>query len=121
MTYGFQTRLARYLSLSIGMLFLFTVAALPARAQLGESTALFLRIEPDSRAAGMGNTGVAVADNANAMFWNPAGLAFQTNTQVGLTHANWLPEFDAGLFYEYLVGTYHVEGVGRASERLGEM
>jgi long-subunit fatty acid transport protein len=60
----------------------------------------------------MGNTGVAVADNANAMFWNPAGLAFQQKTQVGLTHANWLPEFDAGLFYEYLVGTYHVDGVG---------
>ncbi len=60
----------------------------------------------------MGNTGVAVADNANAMFWNPAGLAFQQNTQVGLTHANWLPQFDAGLFYEYLVGTYHVDGVG---------
>jgi len=60
----------------------------------------------------MGNAGVAVADNANAMFWNPSGLAFQTNTQVGITHANWLPEFDAGLFYEYLVGTYHVEGVG---------
>jgi long-subunit fatty acid transport protein len=86
--------------------------ALPAQAQLGESTALFLRIEPDSRSAGMGNTGVAVADNANAMFWNPAGLAFQQNTQLGITHANWLPEFDAGLFYEYLVGTYHVEGVG---------
>jgi hypothetical protein len=60
----------------------------------------------------MGNAGVAVADNANAIFWNPAGLAFQRNTQVGITHANWLPEFDAGLFYEYLVGTYHVEGVG---------
>jgi long-subunit fatty acid transport protein len=83
-----------------------------SRAQLGESTALFLRIEPDSRSAGMGNTGVAVADNANAMFWNPAGLSFQKNTQVGVTHANWLPEFDAGLFYEYLVGTYHVDGVG---------
>jgi len=60
----------------------------------------------------MGNAGVAVADNANAMFWNPAGLAFQRNTQIGITHANWLPEFDAGLFYEYLVGTYHVDGVG---------
>ncbi|MEF8795003.1 MAG: type IX secretion system outer membrane channel protein PorV [Salinivenus sp.] len=83
-----------------------------SQAQLGESTALFLRIEPDSRSAGMGNTGVAVADNANAMFWNPAGLSFQKNTQVGVTHANWLPEFDAGLFYEYLVGTYHVDGVG---------
>ncbi len=60
----------------------------------------------------MGNAGVAVADNANAMFWNPSGLAFQNKTQVGITHANWLPEFDAGLFYEYLVGTYHVEDVG---------
>jgi len=91
----------------------FTLAlATPAQAQLGESTALFLRIEPDSRAAGMGNTGVAIAENANAMFWNPAGLAFQKETQVGITHANWLPEFDAGLFYEYLVGTHHVEGIG---------
>jgi hypothetical protein len=83
-----------------------------AHAQLGQSSALFLRIEPDSRGAGMGNTGVALADNANAMFWNPAGLGFQENSQVGITHANWLPEFDAGLFYEYLVGTYHVDGVG---------
>ncbi|MFB6098925.1 MAG: type IX secretion system outer membrane channel protein PorV [Salinibacter sp.] len=79
---------------------------------MAQSSALFLRIEPDSRSAGMGNTGVAVADNANAMFWNPSGLAFQENTQVGLTHANWLPEFNANLFYEYLVGTYHVDGVG---------
>lgn len=60
----------------------------------------------------MGNAGVAIADNANTMFWNPSGLAFQETTQAGLTHANWLPEFNANLFYEYLVGTYHVDGVG---------
>lgn len=83
-----------------------------AHAQLGQSSALFLRIEPDSRGAGMGNTGVAIADNANAMFWNPAGLGFQGSPEVGITHANWLPEFDAGLFYEYLVGTYHVDDIG---------
>ena len=112
MTYGLRTRLPQSLSFVAGLLLLAILFAPSAHAQLGESTALFLRIEPDSRAAGMGNTGVAVADNANAMFWNPAGLAFQQNTQVGLTHANWLPEFDAGLFYEYLVGTYHVDGVG---------
>lgn len=102
---------SRALSGVIAALFLL-VSIQPAQAQLGESTALFLRIEPDSRSAGMGNTGVAVADNANAIFWNPAGLAFQEDTQVGLTHANWLPEFDAGLFYEYAVGTYHAEGIG---------
>jgi len=60
----------------------------------------------------MGNTGVALAEDANAMFWNPSGLAFQENTQVGLSHGNWLPEFDANLFYEFLVGRHHVENVG---------
>lgn len=112
MLYDLRPRLAQYVAFFLGLFLLVFGTALPAKAQLAESTALFLRIEPDSRAAGMGNTGVAVADNANAMFWNPAGLAFQEQTQVGLTHANWLPQFDAGLFYEYLVGTYHVDGVG---------
>lgn len=96
----------------MGLLVVAAFAVRPAQAQLSSSTALFLRIEPDSRSAAMGNAGVALADNANAMFWNPAGLAFQTNSQIGLTHANWLPEFDAGLFYEYLVGTYHVPDIG---------
>lgn len=112
MTYAPLPRLSTWVLSLAAATALLLGTALPAQAQLGEATALFLRIEPDSRSAGMGNAGVAVADNANAMFWNPAGLAFQTNTQVGLTHANWLQEFDAGLFYEYLVGTYHVEDIG---------
>ncbi len=72
----------------------------------------FLQIEPDSRAAGMGNAGVALADNASAVFWNPAGLAVQRGAEVSLTHANWLPAITSDLFYEYLVGKYHWEGVG---------
>lgn len=86
--------------------------ASPAQAQPGQAAVPFLQIAPDSRAAGMGNSGVALADNANAMFWNPAGLGYQQDTQLGLTHANWLPEFNAGLFYEYLVGTHRVPGIG---------
>ena len=112
MTYAFFSRIQRYLAAIAAVALLSVGLAAPAQAQLGEATALFLRIEPDSRSAGMGNAGVAIADNANAMFWNPSGLAFQESTQLGITHANWLPEFDAGLFYEYLVGTYHVDGVG---------
>lgn len=104
-------RFIRWIGFLGTALLLFTLTT-TAQAQLGQSSALFLRIEPDSRGAGMGNTGVAIADNANAMFWNPAGLGFQNNAQVGITHANWLPEFDAGLFYEYLVGTYHVDDIG---------
>jgi len=82
------------------------------QAQVGITAVPFLQIEPDSRSTGMGNTGVALADNASAIFWNPAGLAFQNQSQVNLTHANWLPAFNADLFYDYLVGTYHVDGIG---------
>lgn len=83
-----------------------------AQAQIGGAAVVFLQIEPDSRSAGMGNAGVAMADNAYAIFWNPAGLAFQEGTEASLTHSNWLPEFNAGLFYEYLVAKHHVPGWG---------
>ncbi len=83
-----------------------------AQAQIGGAAVVFLMIEPDSRSAGMGNAGVALADNANAIFWNPAGLARQRGTEAALTHSNWLPEFNAGLFYEYLVFKHHVPDWG---------
>lgn len=81
-------------------------------AQVGITSVPFLQIEPDSRAAGMGNTGVALADNASAVFWNPAGLAFQKGHQVSITHSEWLPQFNADLFYEYLVAKYHFKDIG---------
>jgi hypothetical protein len=108
----YPSYLRRSFASLFGLFILASLLAVPAHGQVGQSSALFLRIEPDSRASGMGNTGVALADDANAMFWNPSGLAFQKNTQVGLSHGNWLPEFDANLFYEFLVASHHVEDVG---------
>jgi len=98
--------------LSLIVVFLISGAFSLTKAQVGITAVPFLQIEPDSRGAGMGNTGVAIADNASAMFWNPAGLAFQNKNQISITHANWLPAFNADLFYDYLVGTYYVEGIG---------
>ncbi len=86
--------------------------ARPLQAQIGGAAVVFLMIEPDSRSAGMGNAGVALADNANAIFWNPAGLADQRGMEIGITHSNWLPEFNAGLYYEYLVAKQHFQGWG---------
>lgn len=97
-----------FLLLSIALLF----SVNRANAQVGITAVPFLQIEPDSRGAAMGNTGVAIADNASAMFWNPAGLAFQRQNQLSITHANWLPAFNADLFYDYLVGTYYIDGIG---------
>ena len=90
----------------------FVAFPIAAHAQVGGAAVVFLKIEPDSRSAGMGNAGVALADNASAIFWNPAGLAFQTGSEASITHSSWLPEFDAGLFYEYLVAKHHVPGWG---------
>ncbi len=104
-----STRAPRALLLAFLVMAAFTLGvAQRAQAQIGGAAVVFLMIEPDSRAAGMGNAGVALADNANAIFWNPAGLAFQEGTEAALTHSNWLPEFNAGLFYEYLVFKHHV-------------
>ena len=87
-------------------------APLAAHAQVGGASVLFLQIEPDSRAAGMGNANAALADNANALFWNPAGLGFQRGTEFGFTYSKWLPEFDAGLSYQYGVAKYHLGKLG---------
>lgn len=96
--------------------------AFPAltNAQVAITAVPFLQIEPDSRGAGMGNTGVAIADNASALFWNPAGLAFQKGShQASITHSNWLANFNVSdLFYDYVVGKYYVEGIGTIGAHL---
>lgn len=97
---------------ALSLFTLLIISAGVAHAQVGITSVPFLQIEPDSRAAGMGNTGVAIADDASAVFWNPAGLAFQKDNQISITHSEWLPQFNADLFYDYLVGKYHVEDIG---------
>ena len=39
----------------------------------------FLMIGPDSRSGGMGDAGVALPPDANALHWNPSKLAFAEN------------------------------------------
>jgi hypothetical protein len=74
------------------------------RAQSTITTAVpFLLISPNSRASGMGETGTGLADDAAAIYWNPAGLAFLKGSEVSISHANWLPQFHlSDLFYDYL-------------------
>lgn len=48
--------------------------AADSMADISSAAVLFLRIAPGSRAAGMGESFVAIADDATATHWNPAGL-----------------------------------------------
>ncbi len=69
---------------------------------VGQEAVPFLLIAPDSRFGALGETGTGLADNSSAVFWNPAGLAYQTGTELSITHSNWLPQFNLDLFYDYL-------------------
>ncbi len=51
----------------------------------------FLRINPDARGGGMGETGIATDPDANSSFWNLAKTPFsETKSGVGLTYSPWL-------------------------------
>ena len=89
---------------------LFGVFAKVSYAQ-GEAAVPFLLLAPDSRAGGIGESGSGLADNSAAIFWNPAGIAFLSGTEVSITHSNWLPQFNLDLFYDYLTFRQYVEDI----------
>lgn len=81
-----------------------------ANAQ-GEAAVPFLLLAPDSRAGGIGESGSGLADNSAAIFWNPAGIAFLSGSEVSVTHSNWLPQFNLDLFYDYLTYRQYIEEI----------
>ena len=72
----------------------------PVIAQ-SEAGAIFLLIAPGARAGGMGEAQVAVANDAYASYWNPAGLGFLDGQELALMHVNWLPGLADDLYYEF--------------------
>ncbi len=59
---------------------------LPLKAS-AEETAAFLKIGVGARPAAMGGAYTAVADDVNAIAWNPAGLSGLNKREVGAMHA----------------------------------
>ena len=63
----------------------------------------FLKIAPDSRSGAMGNAGVALSPDANAMHWNPSKYAFvQDNMGTSLSYTPWLREIIDDINLSYL-------------------
>ena len=76
-----------------------------------------LNIGPDARMGGMANAGVAASPDANALFWNPAKLAFMGagTMQGGLSYTPWLrrlvPDVEL-MFANVAMGLGDRSGVG---------
>jgi len=62
------------------LIFIFSLAASPVCAEFND-------VITGSRPAGMGNAFVALADDVNALYWNPAGMTLQKHMEVGFMHA----------------------------------
>lgn len=65
----------------------------------------FLMIGPDSRSGGMGDAGVALPVDANALHWNPSKLAFAENEgELRLSVSPWLRNLVPDMSLAYLAG-----------------
>ncbi|TMQ67351.1 MAG: UPF0164 family protein [Candidatus Eisenbacteria bacterium] len=71
------------------------ILALPgtALAAPGETGFAFLKLGVGARAMGLGSAYVALADDPTAIYWNPAGLAAISGTQVTAMHNEWIQDF----------------------------
>ncbi len=64
-----------------------------AFTKIGMAGLPFLKIGV-GRSTGMGDAFVAIADDASAAYWNPAGLALVTSREVVLNHIDWIADIN---------------------------
>ena len=101
----------KYLYIIFTLLFLFLTEA---NAQLfptlggqraGISAAQFLKIGVGARAAGLGDSFIAISDDASSLYWNPAGMAQFSKNEIIISHNVWV----ADISHDFLGVVYHLD------------
>jgi long-subunit fatty acid transport protein len=75
------------------------------KQRVGISTAEFLKIGVGSRASAMGDAFVAVANDASALYWNPAGLVQFKDDQLLFSHNMWVVDIN----HDFVGAVYHMD------------
>lgn len=114
-----RRRLQAALALAAAVL----VAAAPARAQTkaGTAAAEFLNIPVGARAAAMGGAFSATADDASALYWNPAGLTQLGGRAFTAEHASWIVGIDFNVASISVPTSFGTVGVGVTAMTVPEM
>ena len=73
--------------------------------RVGISTAEFLKIGVGGRASAMGDAFVAVANDASALYWNPAGLVQFKDDQLMFSHNIWVVDIN----HDFVGAVYHMD------------
>ncbi len=71
----------------------------------GISTAQFLKIGVGSRSTAMGESFVAIANDASALYWNPAGLVQFDQDQLMFSHNQWVVD----IYHDFFGAVYHLD------------
>ncbi|RBQ07867.1 type IX secretion system outer membrane channel protein PorV [Pedobacter miscanthi] len=64
----------------------------------------FLSVSPDSRSGALGDAGVAISPDANALYWNPSKIAFLDHGGLSVSYSPWLRSQVPNVFLSY--GSY---------------
>lgn len=93
-----QMRLALLLVLIISLGVTSRLYATFSQSDAGTSTANFLKLGVDARAAAMGNAFTSIRDDATSVYWNPAGLSKIRKHSISFMHALWFED----IFYDWV-------------------
>jgi hypothetical protein len=86
-----------------------------AASTAGTSSALFLRSTVSTRVAGLSEAYVAIADDENALLYNPAGLGKAIRHTFALNHTEWLEDIRfANLIYVHRINNGFAAGISIA-------
>lgn len=98
-------------------LFLITAAlAVPTVSHATKYAGEFLKVQPGARAAGMGGAFSAVADDATAPYWNPAGMVYLPYREVLPQHSE---KFGSLVNHDYLGAVFPLGGPKGRQSALG--
>lgn len=80
--------------------------------KVGSTSLQFLKVMPVARATAMGDAYAVWAKGAEAIFWNPAGLAYTEGTEVSMTYLQWIFDTQQGaLSASQSLGDYGTVGL----------
>ena len=87
------TTMRKYIQLIFGLLLVFSVQHYAQGVtKVGTTAASFLVIDVGPRATGMGSAFVSMADDASAMYWNPAGIAKVNGFEATFSNSKWIAD-----------------------------
>lgn len=88
--------------------FVLMTSVLFSQSKTGTTIGQFLKIEPSSRIAAIGNAGASLGGEVTSMFYNPASLGRISGSDVQFTFNKWL----ADISYNYAAAGVNLEGIG---------